>query len=93
MLKALAILSDTTVRRSAVDPEALLKLYWKSEERPHFSVSSTILLFTFLKKIGIHSMQGSTATKRHGVTRKRSAKGLQHTENLFRKNLKIKDVC
>ena len=92
MLKALAILSGTSVRRSVVDPEDL-KLYWKSEERPHVSVSSTILLFTFLKKIGIHSMQGSTATKRHGVTRKRSTKRLQHTENLFRKNLQVKDVC
>ena len=31
LLKALAILSDTTVRRSAVDQEDL-KLYWKSEK-------------------------------------------------------------
>ena len=31
MLKALAILSDTTVRRSAVDREDL-KPYWKSEK-------------------------------------------------------------
>ena len=36
LLKALAILSDTTVRRSAVDREDL-KQYWKSEKRPHFS--------------------------------------------------------
>ena len=43
--------------------------------------------------IGIHSMQGSTATMRHGVTRKRSTKRLEHTENLFRKNLQLKDVC
>ena len=43
--KALAILSDKTVRRSAVDQEDL-KRYWKSEKRPHFSRSSTILLFT-----------------------------------------------
>ena len=28
-----------------------------------------------------------------GVTRKRSTKRLQHTENLFRKNLQLKDVC
>ena len=34
--KALVILSDTTVRRSAVDREDL-KPYWKSEKRPHFS--------------------------------------------------------
>ena len=34
LLKDLAILSDTTVRRSAVDWEDL-KPYWKSEKRPH----------------------------------------------------------
>ena len=49
LLKALAILSDTTVRRSAVDQEDL-KPYWKSEERPHFSRWSTILLFTSFSK-------------------------------------------
>ena len=36
LLKALAILSDTTVRRSAVDQEDL-NPYWKSEKRPHVS--------------------------------------------------------
>ena len=36
LLKALAILSDTTVRRSAVDREDL-KPYWRSEKRPHSS--------------------------------------------------------
>ena len=36
VLKALAILSDAAVRRSAVDQEDL-KLYWESEKRPHFS--------------------------------------------------------
>ena len=36
LLKALAILSDTTVRRSAVDREDL-KPYWKSE-KVHISV-------------------------------------------------------
>ena len=35
--------------------------------------------------IGTHSMQGWTATTRHGVTKKRSKKRLQHTGNLFRK--------
>ena len=34
--KALEILSDTAVRRSAVDREDL-KPYWKSEESPHLS--------------------------------------------------------
>ena len=41
--------------------------------------------------IGIHPMQGWTW--RHGVTRKEVEKGLQGTENLFRKNLQLKDVC
>ena len=36
LLKALAILSDTIVRRSAVDREDL-KPYWKSKKRPDFS--------------------------------------------------------
>ena len=35
-LKTLAILSETTVRRSAVDQEQL-KPYWKPEKRSHFS--------------------------------------------------------
>ena len=43
--------------------------------------------------IGIHSMQGWTASTRHGVTRKRSTKRLEHIGNQFRKNLQIKDVC
>ena len=49
LLKALAILSDTTVRRSAVDREDL-KPYLKSEKRPHFSRWSTILSFTSFSK-------------------------------------------
>ena len=38
-------------------------------------------------------MQCWTATTRHGVTRKKAQKRLQDTENLFRKNLQLKDVC
>ena len=45
LLKAPAILSDTTVRRSAVDQEDL-KPYWESEKKPNFSRWSTILSFT-----------------------------------------------
>ena len=45
LLKAPAILSDTTVRRSPVDREDL-KLDWKSGKEPHFSTWSTIPLFT-----------------------------------------------
>ena len=36
LLKALAVVSDTTVRRSGVDRENL-KPYRKSEKRSHFS--------------------------------------------------------
>ena len=41
--------------------------------------------FFFL--IGIHPMQGWTATTRHGVARKKAQKRLQNKKNLFRKNL------
>ena len=50
-------------------------------------------ILIFLKKIGIHSMQGWAATARHGVTRKRSTRRLKNTENLFRKNLQVIGVC
>ena len=43
LLKALAILSDTTVRRSVVDREDLTP-YWKSEKRPHFSRSLCVIV-------------------------------------------------
>ena len=52
---------------------------------------SIIELIFFL--IGIHSMQGWTTTTRHGVTRKEAQKRLQDPENLFRKNLQLKDAC
>ena len=55
------------------------------------NIKYTIFFFKFL--IGIHSMQGCTATTRHGVKRKRNTKTLRHTRNLFRKNLQLKDVC
>ena len=48
-LKDLVILSDTTVGRSAVDPEDL-KTYW-NKKRPHFSMWSDILLFIIYKRI------------------------------------------
>ena len=65
---------------------------------PNSSFSIKILkllfFFFFFFSIGIHSMQGRTVTTRHGVTRKKKAqKRLQATENLFRKNLQLKDVC
>ena len=50
LLRALAISSDATVRRSAVDSEDL-KSYWKWNKRPHFSRWSTSLLFTSFSKL------------------------------------------
>ena len=52
LLKALAVLSDTTIRRSAVGREDL-KPYWKSEKRPYFYRWSTILLSTSFSKISL----------------------------------------
>ena len=49
VLKALALLSDTTMKRSVVDQEDL-KTYWKSQNRPHFSRWTTILLLTSFSK-------------------------------------------
>ena len=43
--------------------------------------------------IGIHSMQGWTATARHGVTGKRSTKKLKHKRTLFRENLQPIGIC
>ena len=48
---------------------------------------------SFFYLIGIHSMQGWTATARHGVEKKKSTKRLKHTGNLFRKNLYLIGVC
>ena len=50
LLKALAILSDKTVRRSAVNRKEDLKPYWKSEKNAHISRWSTSLLSTSLSK-------------------------------------------
>ena len=49
LLKALAILSDTTVRRSAVD-RGDLKPYWRSEKRSRSSRGPRILLFRSFSK-------------------------------------------
>ena len=49
LLKALAVLSDTTVKRSAVDWKDL-KPYWESGKKPYFSRWSIIQLFTSFSK-------------------------------------------
>ena len=44
---------------------------------------------TFFFLTGIHFMQESAATTRHGFTRKRSTNTLNYTGNLLRKNLQL----
>ena len=56
-----------------------------------FKANKSILIF-FLKKQYLQ-ITPKTATTRHGVTRKDAQKRLQDTENLFRKNIQLKDVC
>ena len=52
-----------------------------------------VFVIVALFLIGIHSMPSWTVTTRHGVTRKEAQKRLEDTENLFRKNLQVRDVC
>ena len=59
LLKVLATLSDTTVRRPAVDREGL-KPYSKSGKRPHYSRWPTILLFTNFSKTLLTTERGLT---------------------------------
>ena len=66
---------------------------WNQFNQFRWTSTKVIPIFFFFFLIGIHSMQGWTATTRHGVTRKEAEKRLQDTENLFRKNLQLKDVC
>ena len=47
LLKALAILSDTTMRRSAVDWEDL-KPYWKWKKKTHFSLFKNPIIYKFI---------------------------------------------
>ena len=54
-----AILSDATVRKSAVDWEDQ-NPYQKSEKRPYFSKWSTILLFTSFSKTLLTIERGLT---------------------------------
>ena len=56
-----------------------------------FPLQVALMKHIFL--IEIYSIQGWTATARHGVTRKRSRKTLKHTKNRFRKNPQLIGVC
>ena len=46
----------------------------------------------FFFKLGFTPCKAEQPLTRHGVTRKKAQKRLQDTENLFRKNLQLKDV-
>ena len=52
-----------------------------------------VLLGPFLFYLGFTSCKAEQPLTRHGVTRKVAQKRLQDAENLFRKNLQLKDVC
>ena len=43
--------------------------------------------------MGIHSMEGWTAFRSHGVTGKIITKRLKHTGNMVKKDLQLKCVC
>ena len=65
----------------------------KRNKPDHFHALKQNFCFLFcfvFFPIVIHSMQGGTATTRHGVSRKRSTTTSQHIWNLFRKNLQLK---
>ena len=64
-------------------PFMILIFSWYSEQTDYI----------FFVLFWIHSMQGWTATTKHGVTRKRSTERLEHTRNLVRKNLQLIGVC
>ena len=66
------------------------KISFQNKHYIHLAIQVYIYIYIYL--IGIHSMQGWTATTRHWVTREKAQKRLQATENLFRKSLQSKDV-
>ena len=55
-------------------------------------MKANFITFQAIFILGLHIMQGSTATTRDEVTKKRT-KRLKHAGNLFRKNLQLKDIC
>ena len=50
------------------------------------------VLYCLSLKLGFTPCKAEQPTTRHGVTRKEAQKRLQVTENLFRKNLQLKDI-
>ena len=61
---------------------------------PKVLFSSVVFIFLKVKKVShIFFFNRDSLHARHGVTRKEAQKRLQGTENLFRKNLQLKDIC
>ena len=94
-----------TFHYSSLNRHIFSKLQQAHDSQPRHLVKAAVIrwlpdgqackkeVFLFLFLIGIHSMQGWTATTRHGVITKEAQKRLQDTENLFRKNVQLKGVC
>ena len=72
----------------------LFKYFHKTCTDMHHKHKSICMIFCYgdFFLIGIHYLQGWTATAKHWVTRKRSTGRFKHTGSLFRKNLQLKDV-
>ena len=94
-------LQDTSLRLFEWEHLAVSHHFDKFAENRYCDQSDLMLIICHVtshnhittKKNGIHSMQGRTATTRHGVTRKRGTKRLKHTGKVLRNNLHLKDVC
>ena len=81
LLKTQAILWDTTVRRSPVDPKDL-KHYWKSEKRPHFSMINKHVFYNFYKHRTIHRKKHNRAVVFSCNSLPRILKYKDHRKNL-----------
>ena len=62
--------------------------FWFTHKKSGTSWQDRARIFAIFFLIRINSMQGWTATTKHGVT---STKRLKHARNRFRKNLQLKD--
>ena len=67
-----------------------LVFHWRKISYLNFTYIFSLFLLLFFFLLGIHSMQGWTATTRYEVTRKRNTKRLRHTRNMSRKSLTVK---
>ena len=77
----------------AGDYEQIINYSW-----PYYIIIMLLLLLSSSSSsssssIGIHSMQGWTATTRHGVTRKRSTKRLEQEISLERIYIQLIGAC